>query len=171
MNSDKRKEILEQHIAVDIKKFKPRFNLRKIYTETYSLGYSLKTIDFELCLYKNFEIFDLEFSGLNNARKKFWPYSPDASKNRICIYVWNKSGKGVSGVGEKIYCQSLDEVIEMCKIINNANKKFRVKEEIPEPFNLLFEPQTNYDAWIIEKRNGKWAAQKESKYIVSTNKV
>lgn len=154
-----------------IKHLKPTANLRKVYEQTYKYGFELKHIDFELCLYRNFGNFDLEFSAINNQRRNF-------RKNPVRIYCWNGLRRGGSSIFAHIWCKSLDEVVELCKILDKYAKIHRPFElisftELTKEFDSisgickLFEyarKNKNCDNldenkfWIYKNAENKWVA-------------
>jgi hypothetical protein len=95
----------------EIKKKKPRKNLRLFYEELCSKKYELKYIDFELCLYKDYGLFDIECSGLDNARKA--PYKNSGAR----IYIW----KGINP--HKVWFQPHDYGVNEQEF-NNLDRQY-----------------------------------------------
>lgn len=116
----------------EIKKKKPHKNLRQFYEKFADKGYRLSRIDFELCLYKDFGKFEIECSGLNNARK-----NPPRSYGAI-IYIWDLTGVAPCNCYMSIQCISFEEYEEALNMIEKAVEKHRKGETIDAPFDGLY---------------------------------
>lgn len=127
-------------------------NLKEVFNDLKDFGYSIKEIDNELCLYKDFDFFDIEGSCLNNSRTK---------NTANVIYVWWKKHLRYAN----IYCSNTEETKEVCNFLDKAESDFKKTGNADYPFNLLFKEPSHETLYIISKNNDIWTINNKDMQI------